>query len=96
MKFEDFLGKVRPKELIEMSTDYVNKEQYLIIKVAKDGLKVLPLSQCKFSPKKTAVPLLSIPYGMIKKYLKLDHSMLLYYANSDNPHIIRTIKEMEI
>ena len=94
MKYKDFFSKIRPNDVVEMITDYVNGENYLVLKVEKDCIKVLPLSQCKKDFEKSAIPYLSIPYDMIINASKLDNSSLLYYANCDNPHIIKAIQEM--
>jgi hypothetical protein len=94
MKYKDFSPKIRPNDVIEMITDYVNGENYLVLKIEKNCVKVLPLSQCKKDFEKSAIPYLSIPYDMIINVIKLDNSSILYYANSNNPHIVKVIRGM--
>jgi len=94
MKSKDFFSKIKPNDVIEMMTDYVHDENYLVLKVERDCVKVLPLSQFKKDFEKSAIPYLSIPYDIIKQAIKLDSSKLLYYINTGNPHIIKAIREM--
>ena len=94
MKSKDFFSKIKPNQVIEMTTDYANGENYLVLKVEKTCVKVLPLSQFKKEFEKSATPYLSIPYDIIKKAIRLDSSKLLYYINTGNPHIDKAIQEM--
>ena len=93
-KIYSIFSKIRPNDVIEMTTDYANGENYLVLKVGRDFIKVLPLSQFKKDFQKSAIPYLSIPYDIIKNAVKLDSSKLLYYINTGNPHIARAIREM--
>ena len=94
MKYKDFFSKVRPNDVIEMITDYANAENFLVLKVEKDCIRVLPLSQFKKDFEKSATPYLSIPYDIIKQAIRMDRSKLLYYINTGNPHIDKAIREM--
>lgn len=66
---------------------------YLAVSVKNDSISVLPLKHYMggSSSKPSLVPMIQMPYDMIKKYKKLDNSKLLYLIDSGNPHIFDAI-----
>jgi hypothetical protein len=95
MKYRDFFLKIKRNNIIRMKTQYSKYENYLVIKVEKEHVKVLPLSQFeKEDQADVTIPYLCIPYSIILKAKKIDKSKILYYVNAKNPHIIRAIEEM--
>ena len=93
---EDFIKKIRPRDLIEVDTIFQESAKYLVIKVNKSSecVSVLPLGGFFNGSKEGTVPILELPFYMIKKFTKLDNSSLLFLANYSNPHIVEALSNM--
>ena len=96
--FADKISKdIKAKDLIELNTIYQDQGSYLVLNVSRTNLsiKALPLSSyMKSFDEAYTIPILDIPFYMIKSYKTLDKSKLLFLINQDNPHILNAIKSM--
>ena len=93
------LSKLRSNDVISITTTLDPKENsYLLLRVdsKKKSIDVLPLdSYIAASGEPTLSPYLSFPLYLIKKIKTADKTVLLFLANSNNPHIVSAIESMK-
>jgi|10_taG_2_1085330.scaffolds.fasta_scaffold114343_2 hypothetical protein len=93
----DRISKLRPRDIAEIDTIFETGAKYLILKIGKSDkyIRALPLGEyIKNEPTSKTTPVLDIPFYMIKRFKKIDKSMLLFLINQDNPHILDALTNM--
>ena len=91
------IQRLRPKDIVEIDTIFEDGTKYLILKIGKldKYIRALPLGEyIKNKTEYGAIPVLDIPFYMIKRCQKLDNSMLLFLINHNNPHILEALDGM--